>query len=250
MGYDGLFQCEVCGHEFEVAINEYGESQFECPKCGNFFVVKDWDDASEEEIGTYGEELIIRMLEKTVKGPKCILHNLVLPIGSGTTEIDVMMIHRKGIFVFESKNYSGWIFGSENQKMWTQTLPGGYKNRFYNPILQNKLHCDAISLLAKMPKWCILSYIVFSERCKLKDVPKKDENYKVFKRTKLIKKVKEDMDARDSIFSDALYENLIYGFSKYQQNVELKEKHNRRMASWENTQEIYDYDDEDDDYDD
>ena len=56
-----------------------------------------------------------------------------------TTEIDVLMLHTSGIYVFESKNYSGWIFGDEKSKTWTQTLPNGrgrraQKERFLNPI--------------------------------------------------------------------------------------------------------------------
>ena len=50
------------------------------------------------------------------------------------------MIHEKGIFVIESKNYSGWIFGNERDKKWTQVLANGDKNYFFNPILQNKIH--------------------------------------------------------------------------------------------------------------
>lgn len=51
--------------------------------------------------------------------------------------------------VFESKNYSGWVFGSENQKNWYQTLPMGKgrqssKETFLNPIMQNRLHIKSL----------------------------------------------------------------------------------------------------------
>lgn len=37
-----------------------------------------------------------------------------IPKGNGeTTELDVILLHESGIYVMESKNYSGWIFGSE-----------------------------------------------------------------------------------------------------------------------------------------
>lgn len=39
-----------------------------------------------------------------------------------TYEIDLIMISETGIYVFESKNYSGWIFGDEKQRYWTQIL--------------------------------------------------------------------------------------------------------------------------------
>lgn len=57
------------------------------------------------------------------------LRNVYIPKGNGrTSEIDVMYITEKGIFVFESKNYSGWIFGDEDGQYWTAMLPNREKN--------------------------------------------------------------------------------------------------------------------------
>ena len=62
----------------------------------------------------------------SLEGTKRYLFNLYLPKDDGgTTEIDVVFLHDSGMYVFESKNYSGWIFGTETQKNWTQTLPMG-----------------------------------------------------------------------------------------------------------------------------
>ena len=59
------------------------------------------------------------------KGGK-FLFNLYIPkLNDETTEVDVVLIHPKGFFVIESKNYNGWIFGSEKNRYWTQTLPMG-----------------------------------------------------------------------------------------------------------------------------
>ena len=102
------------------------------------------------------------------------LFNLYVPRENGkTSEIDVIMFHSKGLFVIESKNYSGWIFGNENNKQWTQTLPVGrrrsHKERFYNPIMQNATHIRAVRkyIDATIP---IYSVIAFSDKCTLKDV--------------------------------------------------------------------------------
>jgi len=48
-------------------------------------------------------------------------HGLYLPRpdGKGTTQIDHIVVSRYGIFVIETKNYRGWIFGSEKQRDWT-----------------------------------------------------------------------------------------------------------------------------------
>lgn len=102
------------------------------------------------------------------------LFNLYIPRDNGkTSEIDVVMFHPKGLFVIESKNYSGWIFGNENNKQWTQTLPVGrrrsHKERFYNPIMQNATHIRAIRKYIDdtIP---VYSAIAFSNKCTLKNV--------------------------------------------------------------------------------
>lgn len=138
-----------------------------------------------------------------MEGPRKFLFNLYLPKwNGGTTELDVVLLHESGIYVFESKSYGGWIFGSEKQKYWTQTLPAGrrrsQKHRFYNPILQNDGHLDVLfkflrstHLSSGPPPY--YSYIVFSNRCVLKDVPKKSGNHHILYLGELLFAVRENV---------------------------------------------------------
>ncbi len=91
----------------------------------------------DEWVGKRGEKLTEREL-KWVRlfGRKGkILRNVYIPKDNGeTSEIDVVYITQKGIFVIESKNFSGWIFGDDKSAYWTASLPNGKKNRFYSPI--------------------------------------------------------------------------------------------------------------------
>ena len=76
--------------------------------------------------GTYGEALTaIELNWVKLFGKKGItLKNIYIPKeDGGTSEIDLLFITPKGIFVIESKNYSGWIFGDEYSQYWTQSLP-------------------------------------------------------------------------------------------------------------------------------
>ncbi len=137
--------------------------------------------------GTYGEYLTYKALKHHETNGAKFLFNVYIPKANGeTSEIDVMMIHQKGIFVFESKNYSGWIFGNEIQRMWTQTLPAGrgrsHKESFYNPIMQNHNHIKHLQnyLEEKIP---MHSVIVFSERCTLKSIQVKSSDIYVIKRS-------------------------------------------------------------------
>lgn len=135
--------------------------------------------------GRYGEYLTYQYLRHYEEQGARFLFNVYIPKGNGeTTEIDVLMISTKGIFVFESKNYSGWIFGSEHQQQWYQTLPSGrksHKERFYNPIMQNNTHIRHLKAILGeyIP---VRSVIVFSERCTLKSVEIQSRDISVIKR--------------------------------------------------------------------
>lgn len=124
--------------------------------------------------GRYGEYLTYKYLKQFEIGGAKFLFNIYIPKGNGeTSEIDVLMICRKGLFVFESKNYSGWIFGGENQKNWYQTLPAGrggsHKESFYNPIMQNRSHIKHLEAYLG-EQFPMRSIIVFSDRCTLKSI--------------------------------------------------------------------------------
>ena len=123
--------------------------------------------------GLKGEYSVYKALESFSQDGR-FLFNVYLPTDNErTTEIDVMLLSRRGIIVFESKNYAGWIFGSENSREWTQTLPKGRKgvekSRFYNPIWQNKGHVQAVKkVIENVPIW---SVVTFADKAVFKSVP-------------------------------------------------------------------------------
>lgn len=141
-----------------------------------------------------------------------VLRNVYLPKNNGeTSEIDVVFITQKGIFIFESKNYSGWIFGDEKGKYWTAMLPNKQKNQFYNPIMQNKTHLKWMRSFVgdEIP---LFSIIAFSERCELKKVTVYSEDVKVIKRDLTYATVRSIWDKNpDKVSEDKineLYERL------------------------------------------
>ena len=115
-----------------------------------------------------------------IQGDHRELWDLYIPKpDGGYAQIDVLMIHETGIYVIECKNYTGWIFGSENNLYWYQTLYSGKsgvrKESFYNPILQNKSHINALSDYLNFQKEYINSCIVFGREAVLKAVPEDDQ---------------------------------------------------------------------------
>lgn len=146
--------------------------------------------------GRRGEKLTERELDlvKFFGRAGKVLRNIYVPKDNGeTSEIDVVFITQKGILVIESKNYSGWIFGDEKSTYWTAMLPNKEKNRFYNPIKQNKTHCKWLGryLGEEFP---LFSIVVFSERCELKKVSVDSTDVHVVKRDRLYATVRAIWD--------------------------------------------------------
>lgn len=146
------------------------------------------------DAGKHGEYLTYKKLKDYETDGGQFLFNCYLPKEDGkTTEIDVLLIHSTGIFVIESKNYSGWIYGSENNKTWTQTLRSGNgkirKEHFYNPIMQNSTHVKWLREIVgtNIP---IYSVIAFSERCTLKDIPVESPDVVIINRQHINESVK------------------------------------------------------------
>lgn len=126
------------------------------------------------------------------------------------------MISEKGIYVFESKNYSGWIFGDEKYKNWVQTLPNKQKEHFFNPVWQNNTHMNALKSVLEMDDHKqFKSYIIFSERCTLKKIHVTSPNVKVIKRNDLIPIMKSDIRNQLNILTPFEVERLYHKLNQY-----------------------------------
>lgn len=181
--------------------------------------------------GNWGEYELFTMLEK-LKGNRKIMSNLYIPLKDDScTEVDLLMIHETGIYVFEVKNYSGWIFGNEKNKMWTQTLPNGDKHQFYNPIWQNKGHISAINcFLNKQYTNQLYSYIMFGERCELKKITVVSNDVVVTQKNNLIKALKKKMKYAPQCFTQKEIQE-IYQTLKPKTRVDnaTKQKHIQKI---------------------
>lgn len=124
-----------------------------------------WDERGK---GYYGEYLVFKKLYPELTGCCKILMNLQIPTGDGkTTEIDLLLIHETGLYVFEMKHYKGTIYGKASDQKWTQYFRTAPNSHFYNPILQNQYHIKALQKM--FPDIPIHSLIVFtSPECDLR----------------------------------------------------------------------------------
>ncbi len=111
--------------------------------------------------GIMGEFLVNLAINiKLDKKKYHLLKNVTLPTEEGTTQIDHIIVSQYGIFVIETKNMKGWIFGDEHQKTWTQKI---YKHssKFQNPLHQNYKHTKTIESLLELEADKIFSIVTF-----------------------------------------------------------------------------------------
>jgi restriction system protein len=87
-------------------------------------------------------------------------HDVIIPSSHGTTQVDHILVSPFGIFVVETKNYKGWIFGSADQSTWTQVI---YKSKykFQNPLRQTHRHKKVLSKYLSVKESSIQPVISF-----------------------------------------------------------------------------------------
>lgn len=146
-----------------------------------------------------------------------VLRNIYVPIQNHqTSEIDLIFISQKGLFVIESKYYSGYIFGNEHSQQWTTTLFAGKgafgrtkveRHQFYNPIKQNQSHIRALTqYLGTSVQY--FSIIVFSERCELKNVTVSSPDIHVCQQGSLHRIISHIWDTHPDILSAEEIESI------------------------------------------
>lgn len=186
----------AANRRFKKKSQEFGQSEYAQISGKTYFDTLN-------DTGTRGEFALYKVL-KDLTGDNRILTNLYIPFGNGkTTEIDVVLVNYTGIYVFESKQYRGWIFGRESDSYWTQTFRTGKKSRFLNPIIQNRYHIDGLKLrLQDIDPRLFYSIVVFGEFCELKSITATSSNVRVVQIQNLQQVLLSDMNSRTRMLSD------------------------------------------------
>lgn len=116
---------------------------------------------SKGEMGEFVARLVIKFLGKNYKS----FHDVTFNDGEKTVQIDHLIVSAYGIFVVETKNYTGTIYGKENYDKFIK-YSGNKKYEFYSPIKQNAGHIFSLKKVLGAYKY--ISVVVFSGLAKLK----------------------------------------------------------------------------------
>jgi restriction system protein len=96
-----------------------------------------------------------------------VFNNIIIKSASISTQIDHIIVSKYGIFVVETKNRDGWIYGKADDEKWIETF---YKNKyqFQNPLHQNNLHTRILAEFLGIDRRKIHSLVVFWGKCQFK----------------------------------------------------------------------------------
>ena len=124
--------------------------------------------AFEPEIkGSIGEKKAAAVLSGLPPQQYKLLNDVMLQTDYGTTQIDHIVVSVYGIFVIETKNYKGWITGSEYGEHWTKNMYGK-KYTFRNPLMQNYAHVKALEEKLGLPEDRFIPIVAFSDNSDIK----------------------------------------------------------------------------------
>lgn len=139
---------------------------------------------SDDPNGVFGEAAVSAIVARVAHDNArhhYLLQNVYIPTHAGYTEIDTVLLHESGIYVFETKNVSGEVSGDLEQERWNLYLNERTQHTLYNPLKQNQGHIGALlrQLRTSYSRARVYSFVVFSDRCILKHVPANGNRFQV-----------------------------------------------------------------------
>lgn len=126
--------------------------------------------------GDSGEFAVARQLRRLPRQYMVINDLMFRNSKNHTTQIDHVVVSPYGIFVIETKNITGHIYGSAWSQQWKRYKKAWYSGveynselEFSNPLLQNRAHIVALNaVLAQFRPPQPISVIAFSPNAELK----------------------------------------------------------------------------------
>ena len=90
--------------------------------------------------GEQGERAVSQVIGRTELGKQYVLNGYITADRESgmTSQIDHIVINRNGVHVIETKNYSGRIYGSDGDSMWTQTFSVRSRGRYGRPVWRTR----------------------------------------------------------------------------------------------------------------
>lgn len=131
-----------------------------------FFII--WLIKTKKGKGIAGERVASFFLNKLDKSEYFVVNDITFKLEDKTVQIDHIVISQYGIFVIETKNWKGTVYGNRWGREFYQYL-GGKKFKHQNPIRQNSGHIRRLKeVLSDYPNLKYISIVAFGGYTKRK----------------------------------------------------------------------------------
>lgn len=175
-----------------------------------FFVIrknrnKSYNKKKINKLGEIGESRVKRVL-RDLSAEYYVFNDVYLLLNDTTIQIDHIIISKYGIFVIETKNYSGWIYGHDSSEYWIENMYGK-KYKFYNPLKQNNSHIVCLKKLLNISEEKFIPIVVFTGEAELKVKTRKTVLYLGQLKTNIL-------NYHKIIFENGTVEKIVEKFSK------------------------------------
>lgn len=149
-----------------------------------------------------------------LSGYNRFLANVRVKLGNGQmTTIDLILISKKGIYVFQHIELHGMIYGDERYKKWTAVERDRTKHAFPNPIWHGKQEILALKPIILLYESILYkSMIVFSEYSHFSRMESTRKGVHICRKQELLLHIREEMLGAKDVLSkekiDTIYEQL------------------------------------------
>lgn len=124
----------------------------------------------QKRAGRQGEQFASGIIREILRPDDVLLTNVNIAADGKNAELDNVIINKRGVFIIEVKNYSGDLFGTEEDYEWIKNkiTPAGsfYQKTVQNPVRQVKRQVHILSRYLKqygIDVW-IEGYVFLVER--------------------------------------------------------------------------------------
>lgn len=191
---------------------------------------------SKELKGNFGEWLA--KYYSKVNLDALVLHDVLIDGKDGyTSQIDMILVGVKGLYVVEVKMYDeGKVYGDGKKRNWYYYLHG-HKYEFYNPILQNKNHIkylkDMLSDFGDIPFFSIVLLICNDFKVSNMNTGDKRETIVCSSLPAMTRAIKVFAEENDVVFTEEK-KREIYNFIKCNQyqGKEARLKHKKDVKEY------------------
>ena len=99
----------------------------------------DLAQSEQKRAGIRGEKFTIKLIRETMRNEDILLCNVRISFEGKKTEIDNVILNKRGIYIIEVKNYVGIITGGLNDYEWSKTKTTASGNE-YTSVVKNPIN--------------------------------------------------------------------------------------------------------------